>query len=135
MSIYKGTTLIAGLPDVTGKADIDLGNLSNAGSIIAGKMSMPSSVYDDLTLPTSGSSVSAPSDGYFRLNGGATTGNKFVSLSGNRLVVSSTSVSGVVDASVILPVKKGDSVQVSYSADTSLVFLFVYAEGSKSEAA
>lgn len=31
MSIYKGTSLLAGLPDVSGKANTDMDNLSNTG--------------------------------------------------------------------------------------------------------
>ena len=48
---------------INNKADIDLGNLSNAGKIVSAKMSMPSDTYVNLS-PVSGVTYTAPADGW-----------------------------------------------------------------------
>lgn len=141
MSIYKGNNLLAGLPDISGKANVSLDNLSNTGNIVSAHASMPSGTYDSLSMPASGSTVTAPADGWFWL-GGMSDNVSAVT----RVVMRRTSdrfgvAFGSHNASLtggwtggILPVKKGDTVSLYYlniTADYAL--RFYYAEGSKSE--
>lgn len=143
MSIYKGTTLIAGLPDVTGKANVALDNLSDAGNIVAAKASMPSGTYENLTLGASGTAYTAPANGWFSF----TTWTLATPTAYFQLVNRTAKDLGILlvphqgagyQQKGFVPAKKGDSVSLYYgnidlttSGRTSL--LFIYAEGSKSE--
>ena len=123
--------------DLNGKADIDLGNLSNDGKIVSAHLSMPSGTYDLLTLGTSGSTYTAPADGYFMLYAefGSGTGVFFDAFLascgaiGFRHYFSSSSAAG----RGFVPAKKGDVLSLYYSGTLANTdFKFVYAEGSKS---
>ena len=90
---------------------------------------IPSSVYDDLTLGASGSTYTAPADGYFTLAKWASSGQIVVieSLSNGCRSFACTNVSEYPSAT--LPVKKGDSIAIYYTASGNvLYFRFVYAE-------
>jgi hypothetical protein len=90
---------------------------------------IPSSVYDDLTLGASGSTYTAPADGYFTLAKWASSGQIVVieSLSNGCRSFACTNVSECPSAT--LPVKKGDSIAIYYTASGNvLYFRFVYAE-------
>ena len=143
---YVGNTIqnetsvnVAGLAeDLNGKADIDLGNLSNAGKIVASGLGMPSNSYDDLTLGASGATYTAPADGYFFLHKSSGT------ISSAYLVGYNADASDYYDIawgpnfaaddlSLVIPVKKDDEIIIYYTANgTTKNFRFIYAEGSKS---
>ena len=138
MAIYLGNVKIAGTGDISGKADIDLGNLSNAGKIVASGLGLLSNSYDDLTLGADGATYTAPADGYFFLHkSSGTIGSAY-------LVGTNNNASGFCDIvwgpnfaaddlSLIIPAKSGDVVSFGYSANgTTKQFRFIYAEGSKS---
>lgn len=102
-------------------------DLSN--SYISG-LSMPSDKYINLPLGASGSTYTAPANGWFHINGGSKSGNKWVNISNDIGSMASTSISGVYNAKVLYPVRKGDIVTVSYTLDTdNMIFKFIYAEG------
>jgi len=123
---------------LTGKADVGLGNLTDAGKIVSAHLSMPSGTYDLLTLGASGSTYTAPADGYFMLYAeyGSGTGVFFDAFLascgyiGFRHYFSSSSSAG----RCFVPAKKGDVLSLYYSGTlANTEFRFVYAEGSKSE--
>ena len=128
--------------DLNGKADTDLTNITNQGSIVAAKASMPSGNYDTLTLGASGTEYTAPSDGwvYWRKQYSA-AGQYIVIMKKNSdeqeyeaAVTWSATSGGSIYA--FQPMKKGDWFKLNYTATgtSGLQFLyFVYAEGSKSE--
>lgn len=94
---------------------------------------MPSSRYVNLTLGTSGSTYTAPADGYVYFERGATSGNKYISLTNTSNGMSSAgiTISGISNAKIFLPVKKGDVFRADYNADTANPpFRFIYAEGA-----
>lgn len=133
MSIYKGNNLLAGLPDISGKANVSLDNLSSAGDIYGSKLGMPSSAYTDLTIGADGTQYTAPANGYVN----------FACLAGTMLQLynksSSELFSSVVAANssalgIWLPVKKGDIFSIYSVVTTPWRLRFHYAEGSKSEA-
>ena len=93
---------------------------------------MPSSRYIDLTLGASGSTYTAPANGwvYLRKNAGGT--NKYCQLN------NSTAGFGLIShvpssantCQIYIPVKKGDIIQSYYDATgNTLEFRFIYAEG------
>lgn len=121
--------------DLNLKAGTDLANLTNQGSIVAAKASMPSSTYDDLTLGASGTEYTAPADGWFAINKSAGSANLYLTMANK----SNNMQTGNVYAAAgqfrcYIPAKKGDKVVVYYSmTGTTNMFRFIYAEGSKSE--
>ena len=105
-------------------------NLSASGKSLVSGWSMPSNRYIDLTLGASGSTYTAPANGWFHFNAGSKSGNKWGNISNGIYSIASTSISGVYNAKVLYPVKKGDIVTVSYTLDSNNpVFRFIYAEG------
>ena len=123
--------------DLNDKADIDLGNLSNAGKIVSAKMSMPGDIYIDVTPGASGDTYTALSDGYFLVNAYITSAGGWFSLrrpaNGYMGFQVHNPYQGAV-TSGFLPVKKGDVVELYYAGITFNDFRFIYAEGSESEA-
>ena len=148
--------------DLDEKASKDLDNLSATGqAIIDGKVnsadlydenqhikinklqtySLPSSTYDDLTLGASGSTYTAPADGWVSFRKDATGNNQFLSLiaksnahsggsEGLGYCVISTGNGMQVECCV--PCLKGDVVEVGYScAGNTKKFRFWYAKGAQ----
>lgn len=119
----------------TNKADISLSNITNEGKTTASAWPMPSDTYIDLTLGTSGTSYTAPANGWFSLNKACAVGQS-VSLNNTSKNMQTRCQSSVATASAVyLPVMKNDQVVVLYDANGNTnVFRFIYAEGNKSEA-
>ena len=126
------------LNDLAGKADVDLSNVNATGSSTSAGWAMPSGVYSNLTLGPSGSSYTAPANGYFylrKLTG--STGHVYCAMySGSLSDIQHCSNGTVADEiTCMLPVKKGTSVGINYTATGAVShFRFVYAVGSESEA-
>ena len=93
--------------------------------------SLPSNSYISLTLGASGSTYTAPADGYFYVKGGASSGTRAVEIHCNGMSVSGTSVSGIRNAIIIMPVKQGNTVSIPYSIDVDKGLRFIYATGSQ----
>lgn len=127
--------------DLNGKADVDLTNVNNSGASRCAGWAMPSGIFENLTLGASGSSYTAPANGYFYLR--KVTGRTdhcfcalYYTSSPNINVISHCSNGTTADEVMcILPVKKGDVIGVNYTATGATnAFRFVYAQGSESEA-
>lgn len=118
--------------DLELKANKNLSNLTAEGKSLAGGLAMPSGRYIDLTLGASGSSYTAPANGWFRITKKAGGNNQLVQLStGNVDVVSQTSYTGQT-VSCFVPVRKGDTCYCWYNASGETTFFrFVYAEGEE----
>lgn len=122
--------------DLNGKADIDLGNLSNAGKIVASGLGMPSTSYEDLTLGASGDTYTAPADGWFLLRKFSNAVNQFMGF----YPTSSDGVESEVvvslanfDSAIYIPVRAGQEIVCFYNlGGNTAAFRFYYAEGSKS---
>ena len=86
----------------------------------------PSSSHEDLTLGASGTKYTAPANGWFDLRKSASSGQYIKLIS---KVESCVNSSGQV-ISAFLPIRKGQTVQVDYTATgTTHTFRFIYAEG------
>lgn len=117
------------------KADKSLSNLSSAGDIYASQLAMPSTTYDTLTVGASGSTYTAPANGWFACRGYAGSG-AHIYLENNSTEFGQTAPTGSSTANTrcFLPVKKGDRVVIGYYGGQLSWVRFYYAEGAKSEA-
>ena len=120
------------------KTDTDAANLTGGGVQLVTSFGFPSAELDNLTLPTSGQTYTAPADGWLCLGKRSTAPGQYIAL----IAYDSTYTTeifrdvktpmGAADENVMLPVSKGMVVRVSYSADgTTNFFKFVYAKGSE----
>lgn len=94
--------------------------------------SMPSSRYINLTLGASGTTYTAPANGYFqiwKIAGIVEAFFNFVNKTNNAAINSNTTKSEY-SSRMMLPVRKGDVIECTYnSTGSTLVFRFIYAEG------
>lgn len=88
-----------------------------------GGLSLPSTTFETQTVGASGSSYTAPANGYFW----AGSSNGSVKISGPNMSVSSVLGSTFAGGQCFLPVLKGQTVTIVYNSD--VVIRFVYAEG------
>ena len=118
--------------EVAGKADTNLSNLSATGKTKVANLAMPSGIYVDLTLPTSGQHITAPADGYVYLEKYVANPAEYIVMQANYIGVAEAASSGDQILRVTLPVKKGSIVTPTYTASgTTTAFRFTYAEGSQ----
>lgn len=104
-------------------------NVSDKAEITS--WSFPSNKCVNLTLGTSGSLYTAPADGWFTLDIKNSANGWLNMQNGTNLygVNNSQAISGTLRC--LLPIKKGDSVYISYlNVSTVYGFRFIYAEGS-----
>ena len=134
-SIRNETTIDVGeiTEALDGKLDQDLSNVSSEFSKIVSGFGMPSNVYEDLTLGTSGTTYTAPANGYVTISKMAGfNGVAFLRLCNNTAgIESQASPTGDwITTGLFVPVKKGDVFEVTYNlTGQTWFFRFVYAEG------
>ena len=94
---------------------------------------MPSSRYIDLTLGASGSTYTAPANGYFVLSKISNGTNQYITIGvGNLQITNYCPQSGKWFQMITPPVQKGQQCYVAYDlGGTTNWFRFYYAEGSK----
>lgn len=122
--------------DLNGKADVDLSNVNTNGTSLASGWAMPSSRYINLTLGASGSTYTAPANGWFVLakRSGATNGSYIMLENQTSSMPLDKWEYGTTDRMhrVYIPVKKGDVVRSDYSmTGETRRFRFIYAEGEE----
>ena len=120
--------------DLNGKADTDLTNVTDTAKVLMSGMGMPSDRYINLTLGASGTTYTAPANGYFSILARSTNLVRFDGLMYNvTMPVVSSSLSAV-----IFPILKGKTITLQYEtldlSDSWNYFRFIYAKGSESEA-
>lgn len=133
----KATPSAGGGGGTSSGANTSLSNLTDAGKIQAAHLAMPSDVYDELTVVSSGTEYTAPSHGYFW---GGASNNVFILNTTNNLAQASPStlrpgeISSFVGGNAFLPVSKGQKITFYYFGSPNEVALrFIYAVGSESE--
>ena len=102
-------------------------SLVDANSYISG-LGMPSNKYIDLTLGASGSEYTAPANGWYYLSRTSTGASQYIALTSQVATNKLSTGSGQLLQDYV-PVLKGCTVRVTYSAQTTGVFRFYYAEG------
>ena len=116
------------------KADTSLANLSTAGKELASGLGMPSSRYIDLELGASGSTYTAPANGYVYILGNNTNTNCYLYLINVTKEIRSISWMYATSGNrntCYLPVSKDDVFKVIYYEFNSDLFRFIYAEGAE----
>lgn len=115
------------------KADINLSNLSTTGKTLSAHLAMPSTKYIDLTLNATGSSYTAPADGWVEAACNSTS-NEQAFIEVNTEQGSSTGTRPIGGwGRATIPISKGTTFQVYYGG-TSFeikIFRFIYAVGSE----
>ena len=117
--------------NVTAGDDVTITDTTDGIQIsVTGGASMPSSKYINLTLGASGSTYTAPANGYYILRRTVTSGG-YQRLSSTIYSEVRTHVNAG-DVANFLPIKKGATLIVTYDGNyRSYDFRFVYAEGAK----
>ena len=126
--------------DLNGKADTDLTNITDTGYIKMAGAGMPSNTYTDLTLGASGSTYTAPADGwiYAWSSTASGAGGQYIAIYtgsiGNGRGAEIYFFSGfALQHPVQLPVKKNEVYTIVYNMGIDMC-RFYYAVGSESEA-
>ena len=99
-----------------------------------GHQAMPSNKYINLTLGASGSSYTAPADGYFVLTKSTSANGQFIQLGSGAWSgpsIFSWSGSQYNACHAFLPARKGQVITVDYTAGGSGTFRFYYANGAQ----
>jgi hypothetical protein len=136
---YEGMTEVVNhgmeiLEQVAQKVNVDGTNLNNEGKSLFAGYAMPSNKYIDLTLGASGTTYTAPANGYFCLDKSLTTGNGEVYMRcvENLLSTRFYAKSDTRAVHLFLPIKKNNTIVVTYTdAGKTNIFRFIYAEGEQ----
>lgn len=132
------TQIVADIDEIAAdlqlKADVDLGNVTTAGNTRMAHAAMPSGQYIQLSVPVSGSTITAPADGWVWFSKGTTDISQYVNLTNQTGNISADSLSPLAGSNpqVYIPVSKDDVVAVYYTAGGSGQLRFIYANGSAS---
>lgn len=134
VTLAADTSVVATKTDLQSYASIDLSNINDTATNACAHYAMPSDSYVDLTLGASGSTYTAPADGWFTLAIHASATQQYINLGIVGLMsttVYSSSASGALR--VFLPCSKGQTVSYTYTAGgTTDRWRFIYAQGAKS---
>lgn len=125
------------ITDAPSLALADLSNITDTGYIKMAGASMPSGTYVNLTLGASGSTYTAPADGYIILRKQSIASWEYILLKNTTMNLTLDvmwSFDNGINMYTHMPVKRGDVFQVEYTAGGSYTFVFIYAQGSESEA-
>ena len=123
---------------LTGKADMDLSNAVPAKSFTSqsAAWAMPSDSYVDLTLAPSGSTYTAPANGYVFIAKASGAARQYVSVgikdaSGQSVIEDYNLVSSTTqNLTILFPISKGATYVIGYNATGATNFFrFIYAQG------
>lgn len=116
-------------------ANLALSNVNNLGTSRGAGWAMPSDTYVALTAGATGTTYTAPSDGYFYASGYANATSEGIVLYNLSALFGITGGASytLTDYHCFIPVKKNDVVQLWFNTST-ITFRFIYAKGSESEA-
>lgn len=115
--------------------DIDYGQILEALNNkvdLSGSWSAPSTNYIDLTLGASGTTYTAPADGYYTIDKKAGASGAFLDLdntTSHHIRITAQATDAANWQRVFVPARKGDIVQVFYnSTGETNHFRFIYAQ-------
>jgi len=140
-----GVNLTSSTPsDASGKevtsADYVSGQITETKNLIPTKseisgMGMPSDKYIDLTIGTSGSTYTAPANGWFAaFNSNSKNGGVLLRNTTNGISTLSTYYTGFSDGMCYIPCRNGDVIYMKYTGtfgSSTGWFRFVYAQGNQ----
>lgn len=124
------------LGQLSTKADIDASNFNADGKSLLSGLGMPSNKYIDLTPGASGSTYTAPANGWFSaMNGNGKNGFCCLLNSTKKIGNSNPAAQGITDGISCVPVVAGDTVVLKYSNTFNEInqgwFRFIYAQGNQ----
>lgn len=125
--VYKKYINVDDLSDNTIKMD-------NSISSQVAHMAMPSDKFIELTLGASGSTYTAPTDGYFYVRGTNNETNGYIHLMNNTKEIGQFSWMYTTTGNsndCYLPVSKNDVLSLMYFGFDTTLFRFIYAQGSQ----
>ena len=121
--------------DLNGKTDVDLTNVNNSGTSRSAMWAMPSATSINLTLGATGTTYTAPANGYFCLSAGGTGSNNWIEMTCGAM---ENGIYGTIgwNLKLFVPAQKEQVLTIAYqNIDVSTAnFRFIYAQGSESEA-
>ena len=127
-SVFDWSNYMAGL---AGKANLDMNNLTQAGTTAIAHNSLPSSSrIVALAIPADASSVNAPGDGYVKFVATASAANQYIRLWFGALDTCIWSSAAGQLLSVCVPCLKNQPVFVAGTAPASRALQFIYANGA-----
>lgn len=106
---------------------------NNTNNILMAHNAMPSSTYEELTVGATGSTYTAPADGFFLARGETNASGQYLQLSGSLNIVVYGPANQILRCFV--PASKGKSITFGYTAVSNVSLQFFYANGSVSEQA
>lgn len=109
----------------------DFSNITSVAKSTAAGLALPSAKYKDLSLGSTGSTYTAPANGWvvFGMQSTAATQNVLLSKDGGAWAIS-WSHAALLNLYVYVPVTKGEIFKAGYTAGgQKLIFRFYYAEG------
>lgn len=124
---------------LTNKADTDVENITTSGVKLLTSYGFPSDKFENLTLGATGSTYTAPADGWYFLGKASTAAGQHMGFSvydstGSVLLYQDYKTMAIAPTleTIGVPVSKGMVVAISYNiaGDTSY-FRFVYAKGNE----
>jgi len=127
----------ADIPDVSDFANKSLSNVNTTGTSTSAGWAMPSTTYDTLTVGASGTTYTAPANGYFVVSSSAVQAYNYLTIYVDGGAVGQVMGFAANDFLVTtVPVYKGQELTLLYGNGTPAwsYFRFVYAKGSESEA-
>ena len=123
--------------NVDSVANSNASNFSQAGRSYLSGLGMPSSRYIDLTLGASGSTYTAPANGWFYFLGRWVDAVPYLqmrntTISGLEPRVQTCGASTTGYWGLYMPVRSGDSITINYNAaPVNVMFAFIYAQGEQ----
>lgn len=110
----------------------DAANFTATGLSAIANMAMPSDKYIDLTLGATGSTYTAPADGYIYINKSASNPNEWIFAVTGAYSTGVTQAAAGTNARVLMPVSKHSVITINYTLNGATnAFRFIYANGAK----
>ena len=115
---------------------LDASNFNNTTKSLIAGFAMPSTTYIDLTLGASGSTYTAPADGYFLIQKRTnSSSSQYLTLAAGGFSQEENATVSGNNLSLYIPVHKGAVANIGYNAGgTTERFRFYYAVGAEPEA-
>jgi hypothetical protein len=118
-------------------ANTDVNNLTSTGKNTIADLAMPGSYYEDLTIDVTGTSYTAPNNGWFIIGidnstDGIQAFNNNTNLGYTATPLATSLPSATFGSILSVPCKKNDEITVRYSGSSTNVtlFRFIYAQGA-----
>jgi hypothetical protein len=125
--------------DFSGYANVDASNFTDSGTTFLSGLGMPSNRYETLTVGASGSTYTAPANGYVFCEYTTTSSWGYVYIdnidNNNNRYFGNASIrnyNGITYLCINIPIKKNNIFRVGYNTNTTTIskFYFIYAEGT-----